>query len=87
MGSPQPRSAGQVRKSPTRRNKVGQKTGKVRKSTSATRRNLNGKSTGKKENGESTVVNLDVPIRGMSISESRMNQQDYATQRIKAFVT
>ena len=58
-GSPQTRSSGQVRKSP-RRNKVGQKTGKVRKSTSATRRRMNGKSTGKKENGESPVVNLDV---------------------------
>jgi hypothetical protein len=45
------------------------------------------KSSGRKENGESTVVNLDVPIRGMSKSESRRNQQEYATQRIKAFVT
>lgn len=147
-GSPQTRSAGQVRKS-LQGNKVGQKTGKVRKSTSArTRRSLNGKlsgkriatkpapkvdvasdnvnsndeveevdnnqrrlydkdvededrnnrarsttlsmqrkSSGRKENGESTVVNLDVPIRGMSKSESRRNQQEYATQRIKAFVT
>ena len=47
MGSPQTRSAGQVRKSP-RQNKVGQKTGKVRKNTSATRRSLNGKLTGKR---------------------------------------
>ena len=45
------------------------------------------KSSGRKENGESTVVNLDVPIRGMSKSESRRNQQEYATQRIKAFIT
>jgi hypothetical protein len=45
------------------------------------------KSSGRKENGESTVVNLDVPICGMSKSESRRNQQEYATQRIKAFVT
>jgi hypothetical protein len=45
-GSPQTRSAGQVRKSPEG-NKVGQKTGKVRKSTSArARRSLNGKLTG-----------------------------------------
>jgi hypothetical protein len=45
------------------------------------------KSFGRKENGESTVVNFDVPIRGMSKSESRRNQQEYATQRIKAFIT
>ncbi|KAI2494678.1 hypothetical protein MHU86_19857 [Fragilaria crotonensis] len=45
------------------------------------------KSSGRKENGESAVVNLDVPIRGMSKSESRRNQQEYATQRVKAFVT
>jgi hypothetical protein len=45
------------------------------------------KSSGRKENGESTVVNLDVPIRGMSKRESRRNQQEYATQWIKAFVT
>ena len=45
------------------------------------------KTSGRKENGESTVVNLDVPIRGMSKSESRRNQQEYATQRVKAFVT
>jgi hypothetical protein len=45
------------------------------------------KSSGRKENGESTVVNLDVPIRSMPKSESRRNQQEYATQRIKAFVT
>ena len=41
-------SAGHVRKSP-RRNKVGDKTGKVRKSNSATRSSLNGKSTVKKK--------------------------------------
>jgi hypothetical protein len=46
-GSPKTRSAGQVRKSP-QQNKVGLKTGKVRKSTIATRRSLNGKSTGKR---------------------------------------
>jgi hypothetical protein len=47
MGSPQTRSSGQVRKLP-RRNKVVQKTGKVRKrTTSASRRSLNGKSRGK----------------------------------------
>jgi hypothetical protein len=85
-GSPQTRSSGQVRKSP-RRNKVGQKTGKVRKSTSATRRSLNGKSTGKMENGKSSAVNLDVPIRGMSKSESKRNRQEFATLRIKALVT
>ena len=85
-GSPQTRSSKQVRKSP-RRNKVGQKTGKVRKSTSATRRSLHGKSTGKKENAESPVVNLDVPIRGMSKSESKRNQHKFATQQVKAFVT
>jgi hypothetical protein len=46
-GSPQTRSSGQVRK-PPRRNKVVQKTGKVRKrTTSASRRSLNGKSRGK----------------------------------------
>ena len=45
------------------------------------------KSSGRKENGESTVVNLDVPICGMSKRESRRNQQEYATQWIKAFVT
>ena len=44
------------------------------------------KSSGRKENGESTVVNLDVPICGMSKSELRRNQHEYATQRIKAFV-
>jgi hypothetical protein len=44
------------------------------------------KSSGRKENGESTVVNLDVPICGMSKSESKRNQQEYATQWIKAFV-
>ena len=85
-GSPQTRSSEQVRKAP-RRSKVGQKTGKVRKSTSATRRSLNGKSTGKKEYGESPVVNLDVPIRGMSKSESKRNQHKFATQQVKAFVT
>ena len=42
----------------------------------------------RKENGDSTVVaHLDVPIRGMSKSESKRNQQEFATQRIKAFVT
>ena len=42
----------------------------------------------RKDNGESTVVaHLDVPIRGMSKSESKRNQQEFATQRIKAFVT
>jgi hypothetical protein len=52
-GSPQTRTAGEVRKSP-RQNKVGQnkkvglKTGKVRKSTIAMRKSLNGKSTGKR---------------------------------------
>ena len=46
-GSPKTRSSGQVRKSP-RRNKVVQKTGKVRKrTTSASRRSLNAKSRGK----------------------------------------
>jgi hypothetical protein len=45
------------------------------------------KNSRRKKNGESTVVNLDVPICGMSESESRRNQQEYATQRIKAFVT
>jgi hypothetical protein len=46
-GSPKTRSAGQVRMSP-QQNKVGQNTGKVRKSTIATKRSLNGKSTGKR---------------------------------------
>ena len=46
------------------------------------------KQSRRKENGESTVVaDLDVPIRGMSKSESKRNQQEFATQRIKAFVT
>ena len=44
-------------------------------------------SSGRKENGESTVVNLDVPICGMSKSELSWNQQEYATQQIKAFAT
>ncbi len=47
MGSPQTRSAGQLKESP-QQNKVGQKTGRVRKSTSATRRSLNEKLTGKR---------------------------------------
>ncbi len=37
------------------------------------------KSSGRKENGESTAVNLDVPICGMSKSQSRRNQQEYVT--------
>ena len=46
------------------------------------------KRSGRKENGESTVVeHLDVPIRGMSKSESKRNQQEFATLRIKALVT
>jgi hypothetical protein len=44
-------------------------------------------SSGRKENGEFTVVNLDVPICGMSKSELSWNQQEYATQQIKAFAT
>jgi hypothetical protein len=35
------------------------------------------KSSGRKENGQSTVVNLNVPIHGMTKSESRRNQQEY----------
>ena len=35
------------------------------------------KSSGRKENGQSTVVNRDVPIHGMTKSESRRNQQEY----------
>ena len=54
---------------------------------SSTTLSMQRKSSGRKENGESAVVNLDVPIRGMSKSESRRNQQEYATQRVKAFVT
>jgi hypothetical protein len=46
-GSPQTRSARQVRKSP-QRNNVRQKTEKVNKSSSATRISLNRKSTGKR---------------------------------------
>jgi hypothetical protein len=46
------------------------------------------KRSGRKENGESSfVAHLDVPIRGMSKSESKRNQQEFATQRIKALVT
>ena len=45
------------------------------------------KSSERKENGESTFVNLDVPICGMSKSELKRNQQDYVTQQIKLFVT
>ena len=46
------------------------------------------KRSGRKENGESTVVaHLDVPIRGMSKSELKRNQQEFATLRIKALVT
>jgi hypothetical protein len=63
-GSPQTRSAGQVRKSP-QQNKVGQKkvrpkTGKVRESTVAMRRSLNGKLTGKGIATNKPAPKLDV---------------------------
>jgi hypothetical protein len=46
------------------------------------------KRSGRKENGESTVVaHLDVPIRGMSKSELKRNQQEFAMLRIKVLVT
>jgi hypothetical protein len=85
-GSPQTRSAGQVRKSP-QGNKVGQKRGKVRKSTSArTRRSLNGKLTGKriatKPAPKVDVANNDINSNDEVLEEVE-NNRDEQRQKTK----
>ena len=91
-GSPQTRSSGQVRKSP-RRNKVVQKTGKVRKrTTSASRRSLNGKARGKeiaakpdpKVNVASNNVDSNDEVEEVDVKENNVLQQPMRKQIVSS---